>query len=98
MGLPNKSWWVQANRNSLVIFVNNDVPIYFDRFEVVHIPKDNSKIFIGNKNIIANIYRIQENDSAILEYFCIGFTNFMLKGKYLLDCTNLFFLKIRKER
>ena len=25
------------------------------------------------------------------EYFCIGFVDFMLKGKSLLDYTNLFF-------
>ena len=25
------------------------------------------------------------------EYFCIGFIDFMLKGKILLDYTNLFF-------
>ena len=25
-------------------------------------------------------------------YFCIGFTDFMLKGKSLLDYTNLFYL------
>ena len=47
------------------------------------------KKFIGNKNII-NIYRIQAYQSIMCVYFCIGFINFMLKGKSLLGYTNLF--------
>ena len=60
---------------------------YFDSFGVEHIPKETNK-FIKNKNII-NIYRIQEYDSIMCGYFCIGFIDFMLK-KSLLDYTNLF--------
>ena len=45
---------------------------------------------IGNKNIIKNNYRIQAYDSIICGYFCTGFIDFMLKGKSLLDYTNLF--------
>ena len=52
------------------------------------IPKDIKKS-IGNKNI-TNIYRIQADNSIICGYFCIGFIDFMLKGKGLLDYTNLF--------
>ena len=48
------------------------------------------KKYIGNKNIIANIYRIQEFDSIMCGYFCIGFIDFMLKGKILLEYTNMF--------
>ena len=44
---------------------------------------------IGNKNA-TNIYRIQANDSITCGYFCIGFIDFMLKGKSLLDYVNLF--------
>ena len=62
---------------------------YFDVFEVEHIPKE-IKTFIGNKNIITNIYRTQAYDSIMCGYFCIGFIDFMLKGKSLLDYTNLF--------
>ena len=32
--------------------------------------------FIGNKDIIANIYRIQAYDSIMCGYFCIGFIDF----------------------
>ena len=63
--------------------------IYFDSFGVEHIPKEIKK-FIGNKNIIKNIYIIQAFDLILCGYFCIGFIDFMLKDKILLDYTNLF--------
>ena len=47
-------------------------------------------MFIGNKNIKANIYRIQANNSVKCSYFCIGFVDFMLAGKILIDYTTLF--------
>ena len=37
-----------------------------------------------------NIFRIQAYDSIMCGYFCIGFIDFMLKGKSLTDFTNLF--------
>ena len=48
-----------------------------------------SKKSINNKNIKTNFFRIQAYDS-ICGYFCIGFIDFMLKGKSLTDFTNLF--------
>ena len=61
---------------------------YFDSFGVEHIPKERE--IIGNKNIITKIYRIQAYNSIMYGYFCIGFIDFMLKGKSLLEYTNLF--------
>ena len=55
--------WIALYVNS-----NNNV-IYFDSFGAEHIPKEIEK-FIGNKNIITNIYRIQAYDS-ICEYFVL---------------------------
>ena len=68
--------------------MNGKNAIYFDSFEVEHITKEIKK-FIGNKTIIINIYRIQVYNSIMCGYFCIGFTDFLLKGKSLLDYTNL---------
>ena len=68
--------------------MNSDNIVNFDRFGVDHILKE-IKQFIGNKNIIANIYRIQIYVSIICEYFCIGFIDFLLKSKSLLNYTNL---------
>ena len=49
-------------------------------FGVEHITKE-IKTFINNKNIIANTFRTQAYDSVMCGYFCIGFIDFMLKGK-----------------
>ena len=38
----------------------------------------------------ASIFRIQAYDSIMCGYFCIEFINYMLKGKKLLDYTNIF--------
>ena len=65
--------------------MNGNNIIYFGSFGVEHIPKEMIKKFIGNKNIITYIYRIQAYDSIMCQYFCIGFIDFMLKGKSLPD-------------
>ena len=44
--------------------------------------------FTGNRNIITNSYRIQAYDPIMCGYFCIGFIDFMSKGKLLLEYTN----------
>ena len=62
----------------MVLFGNAKDITYFDSFWVGRIPKEIRK-FIGNKNIITNIYRIQIYDSIICEYFGIGFIDFMFK-------------------
>ena len=69
--------------------MNNYDVIYFDSFGVEHIPKE-IKTFISNKNIKTNIFRIQAYDSVMCGYFCIGFIDFMFKGKTLTEFTNLF--------
>ena len=62
--------------------------MYASSFGVEHIPKKKRK-FIGNKITITNIYRMQACSSIICGYFCIGFIDFMLKDKSLLEYTNL---------
>ena len=71
------------------MYALNDNVTFFDSFGVEHIPKE-TKIFIGNKNIQTNIFRMQGYDSVICGYFCIGFIDFMLKGTSLTDFTNFF--------
>ena len=67
---------------------NNDIT-YFDSFGAEHIPKKIKKL-ISNKNIKTNNFRIQAYDSIMCGFFCIGFINFMFKGKTLTEYTNLF--------
>ena len=73
----------------IALYVKNNDITYFDSFVVEHIPKEIIK-FIGRKNIIANIFRIQAYDLIMCGYFCIGFIDFMFKGKALTEFTNLF--------
>ena len=73
----------------VALWVNNNNVTYFDRFGVEHIPKEIIK-FMENRNIKTNIFSIQTYDSIMCGYFCIGFTDFMFKGKSLTDYTNLF--------
>ena len=73
----------------LLYFVKKNEIVYFDSFGVEHIPEE-IKEFIGNKNIKANIFRVQANDSVMCGYFCIGFIDFMLADKKLTDYANLF--------
>ena len=37
-----------------------------------------------------NLLKMQEYDSIMCRYFCIGFIDFILAGKTLADFTNLF--------
>ena len=69
--------------------MNAENVTYFDSVEVEHIPKEIKK-FIWNQNIILNIYKIQLHNSVMFGYFSIRFINSMLKGKSILEYTNLF--------
>ena len=68
--------------------LNNNVT-YFESFEVEHIAKEIKK-FIDKSTVVTNIFRIQAYDSIMCGYFCIGFIDFMLKGKSITDFANLF--------
>ena len=71
----------------IVLHANDDNVKYFDIFGVEHIPKEIKK-FTDNENIKRIIYRIQVSYSIMCGYFCIGFVDFTLKGKRMLDYTN----------
>ena len=81
----------------IALFVKTNEGIYFDSFGIEHIPIEINK-FINNdttkssslERIESNIFRIKAYDSIMWGYFRIEFINYMLKGKKLLDYTNLF--------
>ena len=73
----------------IALYVKNIDIIYFDSFGVEHIPKQIIK-FIKNKNFKTNIFRMQAYDSIMCGYFCIGFIDFVFKGKTLTKHANLF--------
>ena len=83
------------NRNTkgthwVSLFIHKNVTIYFHSFPIKYIPQ---KILnkVRNKSIAHNIYRIQDNESIIFGFSCIGFIEYMLVGKTLLDYSNLLF-------
>ena len=73
----------------IALYVQNDEITYFDSFGVEHVPKE-IKRFVGHENIKTNIFRIQEDNSIMCGYFCIGFIDFMFVEKSLIDFTSLF--------
>ena len=73
----------------IALYANKKTVTCFDSFGVEHIPKE-AKTFFNNKNIIANIFRLQAYDSVMCGYFCIGFIDVMLKGNNLTELNNLF--------
>ena len=81
----------------VALYVNNNAVTCFDSFGVEHIPKE-IQAFINrplssvsqNKNIKTNIFRVQGCDLVMCGYFCVGFIDFMFKGKTLTEYTNLF--------
>ena len=85
--------YADVSAHWIALFCNRNEIVYFDSFGVEHIPEEIKEFveeFSGNKNIKANIFRVQANDSLMCGYFWIGFTDFMLASKKLTDYTSLF--------
>ena len=76
--LVHVGWLYFVKKMKLFILIVLELNIYL------------KKLFIGNKNIKGNIYRVQANNSVMCGYFCIGFIDFMFANKTLTDYTNLF--------
>ena len=88
----------------IVLFVRelnskNKKVIYFDSFGVEHIPKEILNKVGINKDIKSSIFRIQDYNSVMYDYFCISFTKIISYVKYhashliclkYLDFTELF--------
>ena len=56
----------------ITLYCKTTETVYLDSFGVEHVPEE-IKEFVGNKNIKANIFRVQESNSIMCGYFCIGF-------------------------
>ena len=79
----------KAGTHWVAIFINDDRATYFDSFGVEHMPREVVR-FLRNKDIQANIFRVQPADSVLCGYYCIKFLDFMFDGKTLTDFTNMF--------
>ena len=82
----NLDEYENAGTHWVSLFAKPKYTVYFDNFGIEHIPKEINKFInndikrLLNTNIRFNYVRI----------FFIEFINYMLKGKTLLDYTNLF--------
>ena len=63
----------------IIIIIIIIIITYFESFGIENIPKE-IKNFIGTKDIVTNIYRMQAYNSITSRNFCIGFIDFMLMG------------------
>ena len=81
--------YVDAGGHWIALFCKKSEIVYYDTFGVEHVPEE-IKEFVGNKNIIANNFRVQANNSVICGYFCIRFIDFMLASKELTEFTSMF--------
>ena len=89
----NLDEYADVGTHWIALFCNRNEIVYFNSFGVEYIPEEIKEFieeFPGNKNIKTNIFRVQEDNSIMCGYFCIGFIDFMLAGKKLTNYTNLF--------
>ena len=85
----NLDEYADVGTHCIALCYNRSEILYLDSFGVEHVSEE-IKEFVGNKNIVANIFRVQANNSVMCGYLCIGFIFFMLVGKKLTDFTNMF--------
>ena len=85
----NLDEYADVGTHWIALICNRNEIVYFNSFGIEHVPEE-IKEFVENKNIIANIFRVQANNSVMCGYFCIGFIDFMLAGKKLTDFTSMF--------
>ena len=69
----------------IVLYVNGNNRICFASFGAENITKE-IKTFLGNKNVTKIFI---EYSAIMLEYFCVGFIDFMFKEKSMRHFTNL---------
>ena len=77
-----QTYWVSSviDRNSTV---------YLDSFGVEYFPQEVLNK-IRDKSITHNIFRIESDGSIMCGFYCIGFIEYILAEKTLLDYANLF--------
>ena len=85
----NLDEYADVGTHWIALFCNRNEIVYFDSFGVENVPEE-IKESVENKKIIANIFRLEANDSVMCGYFCIRFIDFTLAGEKLTDFTNMF--------
>ena len=68
--VTNLDDYTDVGTHWVALFCNRSDIVYFDSFGVEHIPEQ-IKEFIVNKNIKANIFQVQANNSVICGTFAL---------------------------
>ena len=71
----NLDEYADVGTHWIALFCNRNEIVYFDSFGVEHIPEEIKEFiekFPGNKNINANIFQTQENNSIMCFYFALN--------------------------
>ena len=74
----DRAYVINLNRYSLDLYANDNDVTYFGSSGIEHTLKQIKK-FIGNKNIIKNIFRIQAYNSIMCEHLLYWFYWFYVK-------------------
>ena len=85
----NLDEYADVGAHWIALFCNGSEIVYFDNFGAEHVPQEIKEIF-GSKNIIAETFRVQANNSVMYGYFWIAFIGFMVAEEKLTDFTSMF--------
>ena len=75
----NLDEYAEVGTHWIALFCSKIEIVYFDSFGVEQVSEETKK-FIRNKNIKANIFGVHASNSIMCWYFCIGFLDCMLAG------------------
>ena len=87
--MPKISMKKSKRKHWVSLFFDKIIAVYFDFFGTEYISLEVLSKIKG-KSITDNMFRIQDNDTIMCEFYCITFIEYMLSGKTLLGYTNLF--------
>ena len=76
----NLDEYADVSTHWIALFCRRNEIVYFNTLGVEHISEEITQV-IGNKNIKANIFRLQANNLIMCGYFCIRFIDFCLPVK-----------------
>ena len=71
------------------LFIDKNMVVYFDSFGIEYILQDLLSKIKG-RSITHKKFKIQSDDSIMLEFYWIAFTEYMIAGQVFLDNSNLF--------
>ena len=80
----NLDEYADVSTHWIASFCNKNEIVYFESFGVEHVPEE-IKEFVRNKDILANIFRVQANNSLMCGYFRIGCIDLILDLSLILS-------------